>query len=105
MLWGLPAANVRNGIIRGYKLFVQARGGEETTMNITSSNTQAFIIGGLQPATAYTVSILAYTAAGDGPRSIRLTTVTRTRKTQTYSTIIIAMCLILNFETQYLNLC
>ena len=75
----MPASNVRNGIIRGYKLFVQARGGEETSMNITNNNTQAFIIGGLQPGTAYTVSILAYTAAGNGPRSIRLTTVTRTR--------------------------
>ena len=86
VLWGLPAPNVRNGIIRGYKLFVQASGGEETSTNITNNNTQAFIICGLQPRTAYTVSILAYTAVGDGPRSIRLTTVTRTCKTQTYNT-------------------
>ena len=85
VLWGLPASNVRNGIIRGYKLFVQARGGQETTMNITNNNTEAFIISGLQPRTAYTVSILAYTAVGDGPRSIRLTTVTRTCKIQTYN--------------------
>ena len=81
-LWGLPARNVRNGIIRGYKLFVQAKGREERTMNITNSSTQAYIISGLQPRTAYTISVLAYNAAGDGPRSIRLTTITRTRKIQ-----------------------
>lgn len=50
-------------------------------MNVTNNSTQAYIIGGLLPRTAYTVSILAYTAAGDGPRSLHLTVVTRTRKT------------------------
>ena len=88
-LWGLPASNVRNGIIRGYRLFVQASGGDEMIMNITNSNTQAFIVGGLQSRTAYTVSILAYTAAGDGPRSIRLTTTTSTRKIQAHACSII----------------
>ena len=55
------------------------------TINVTDNSTQAYIIGGLQPRTAYTVSILAYTAAGSGPRSIHLTVVTRTRKIQSYS--------------------
>lgn len=54
-------------------------------INITNSYTQAYIIGGLQPRTAYSVSILAYTAAGNGPRSIHLTVLTRTRKIQTYT--------------------
>lgn len=103
-LWGLPALNVRNGIIRGYKLFVQIGASDEVTMNITSNNTQAYIIGGLQPRTAYTVSILAYTAAGDGPRSVRLTTVTRICKIQTsyyYQSVTVCMITIVLLRFHY----
>ena len=56
-------------------------------INITNNNTQAYIVGGLQPRTAYTISVLAYTTVGDGPRSIHLTVVTRTRKIQYYTLI------------------
>lgn len=73
--WELPAFNVRNGIIRGYKLFVQI--GRMNVRNITIRNngTLAYIVSGLQRATAYTLSVLAYTVA-DGPKSIHLTVVT-----------------------------
>ena len=67
---------MRNGIIRGYKLFVQSSG-RDIIRNITITNNQtlAYIVGGLERATPYTFSILAYTVA-DGPRSIHLTAVT-----------------------------
>ena len=71
--WDLPPADDRGGIILGYKLFIQStNGGAEWTINITDNST-VFIVGGLQPDTAYILSVLAYTSVGDGPWSIRLT--------------------------------
>lgn len=67
---------MRNGFIRGYKLFVQTRDGTTVkSITIPDNETMAYIVGGLQRATAYTFSILAFTVA-DGPRSIHLTAVT-----------------------------
>ena len=75
--WGLPPYNSRGGIIRGYKLFIQqASGGQERTITIPNNTTEGYIVGGLTPATHYRFSALAYTSAGDGPRSIRLTVAT-----------------------------
>ena len=74
-LWELPAIDVRNGIIRGYKLFVQSSGRDIRNITIPNNQTLAYIVSGLQRATLYTFSILAYTVA-DGPRSIFLTATT-----------------------------
>ena len=73
--WGLPLWNLRNGIIRGYKLFVQQQGRQERMINIVGNDTTEYIVSGLEPGTAYIVSALAYTV-GDGPRSIHLTVLT-----------------------------
>ena len=74
--WNLPLRQLRNGIIRGYKLFVQQqRGRQERMINIAGSGTTEYIVSGLEPGTAYIVSALAYTV-GDGPRSIHLTVLT-----------------------------
>lgn len=73
--WDLPLSTLRNGIIRGYKLFVQREGGDEVTFNIKGNETDSYTVTGRQPNTAYVVSILAYTVE-DGPRSIHLTAVT-----------------------------
>ena len=74
--WNLPLRQLRNGIIRGYKLFVQQqRGRQERIINIAGSGTTEYIVSGLEPGTAYVVSALAYTV-GDGPRSIHLTVLT-----------------------------
>ena len=77
--WDLPGRYERNGIIRGYRLFVLTGDLVVKVINITNNNTLVYIIGGLEPSTAYTVSMLAYTVA-DGPKSIHLTAVTRSRK-------------------------
>ena len=75
-MWELPAPNQRSGFIRGYRLFVQNTGGDIIrNITITNSETLAYVVGGLQRATPYTFSILAYTVA-DGPRSIYLTAIT-----------------------------
>lgn len=73
--WQLPPFNGRNGVIRGYKLFYSQDGGQEVSVNITSNETLTYIVGGLQPNTAYTFSVLAYTVA-DGPKGIHLVAVT-----------------------------
>ena len=77
VLYNLPQFEVRNGIIRGFKIFAeQADGsGNEFVYNVTDNTTLSYIAGGLKPATAYIFSILAYTVA-DGPRSIHLTAIT-----------------------------
>ena len=41
-------------------------------INISSSTTDVYVVGGLQIATSYRVSMLAYTNAGDGPRTNHL---------------------------------
>jgi hypothetical protein len=73
--WELPSTNLRNGFIRGYRLFVLSGGRSVRNITIPDNTTLGYIVGGLQRATAYTFSVLAYTVA-DGPRSIHLTTIT-----------------------------
>ncbi len=70
----------RNGVIRGFKLFVQpTAGGEEMLFNVTGNQTTEFIATNLTAETEYVVSVLAYTI-GDGPRSIHLTVITNTEE-------------------------
>ena len=85
--WDLPGINVRNGFIRGYKLFVQTRDGTTVrTITIPDNDTMAYIVGGLKSATPYTFSILAYTVA-DGPRSVYLTAITFRKITTRFITV------------------
>ena len=71
--WDLPPIDFRGGFILGYKLFIQStNGGAERTIDITDNST-VYVVEGLQPATEYRLSVLAYTSVGDGPRSIHLT--------------------------------
>ena len=78
--WGLPLPNNRNGVIRGFKLFVQpSAGGEEQLYNIMGNDTTQIMVSNLTGNTEYILSILAYTV-GDGPRSIFLTVTTNTEE-------------------------
>ena len=70
----------RNGVIRGFKLFVQpALGGEEMLFEVVGNQTTEFIVSNLTASTEYVVSALAYTV-GDGPRSIHLTVTTNSEE-------------------------
>ena len=74
----LPTIDSRNGIIRGFKIFVEEAGsgdGSEMVIDVVGNSTLAYIVTGLKPATAYVFSMLAYTVA-DGPRGIHLTAIT-----------------------------
>ena len=74
--WDQPLLSLRNGNIRGYKLFVQPRGGSEREIDIPVNTTLgvSYIIRDLRPRTVYIISVLAYTTGEmRGPRSIHLT--------------------------------
>ena len=75
--YDLPPLDSRNGIIRGYKIFVEEAGGDgsEMVIDVMDNSSLAYIVKGLKPATAYVFSMLAYTV-GDGPRGIHLTAIT-----------------------------
>lgn len=95
--WRLPIFGDRNGVIRGYVVFVQpSAGGEELAMNITGNQTTEFIIENLTPSTSYIVSVLAHTV-GNGPRTIHLTVTTNPENIckckQPYSPSPLAICL------------
>ena len=82
------ATNFRNGIIRGYKLFVQRQGGEEMTINIEGNDTDSYTLTGLLPTTAYIISALAYTV-GDGPGVFTLLP-SQHPQVNTFSTVILS---------------
>ena len=73
--WNTPSFSQRNGLIRGYKLFVQRVGGNEQEIDVNYTNYEiSYVVNDLLPDTAYVVSVLAYTMVGlEGPRSIHLT--------------------------------
>ena len=74
--WGLPVDTFRNGIIRGYKLFIKQQGTiDDTVITVLDNSTTEYIITGLTANTAYVCSMLAFTVA-DGPRTIHLTAIT-----------------------------
>ena len=71
--WQLPPADSRNGIIRGFKLFINRKksGDKPDVQLIDVSQTSVYtkIVTGLQESTEYELQVLAYTSAGDGPKS------------------------------------
>ena len=72
--WQLPSADSNNGIIRGFKLFYKKRGsgGSENTELINDGNTFTKTVSGLLIYTEYEFQVLAFTSAGDGPKSSKL---------------------------------
>ena len=69
--WQLPPANSRNGIIKGFKLFYQKKSfaGSATSLTIDSRSTLKRVFTGLDKYTEYEFQVLAFTSAGDGPKS------------------------------------
>ncbi|CAH3116195.1 unnamed protein product [Pocillopora meandrina] len=69
--WLLPPVNSRHGIIKGFKLFYKRKGSYDsaTSLNIRGGATQSKIVTGLDKYTEYELQVLAFTSAGDGPKS------------------------------------
>ena len=75
-LWQLPPTGFRNGIIKGFKLFIQRKGsGDKPNVQlVNASNALVYTknVTGLKESTEYELQVLAYTSAGDGPNSFVL---------------------------------
>ncbi|XP_022805720.1 neogenin-like [Stylophora pistillata] len=69
--WQLPPVGSRNGIIKGFKLFYKKRGSKVSTTVLPIDNGTALStdVSGLDIYTEYEFEVLAFTSAGDGPKS------------------------------------
>ncbi|XP_077331204.1 receptor-type tyrosine-protein phosphatase delta isoform X17 [Lithobates pipiens] len=74
VFWRSPVPNKQHGQIRGYQVhYVRMENGESKgppmLKDIMLADAQEMIISGLQPETAYAITVTAYTTKGDGARS------------------------------------
>ncbi|XP_059098877.1 tyrosine-protein phosphatase Lar-like isoform X3 [Tigriopus californicus] len=73
--WDPPSDKDRNGVIRGYQIYVQPKNTESLyyqmplRFNTGSSDVTSFNVTNLQPDTRYVVQVAALTRKGDGTRS------------------------------------
>ncbi|XP_065308715.1 protein sidekick isoform X2 [Dermacentor albipictus] len=67
--WAPPAESERNGELLGYKIFYKAEGDAEEAMEAVPATPTAYTITDLRRFTKYSVQLLAFNPAGDGPRS------------------------------------
>ena len=71
--WRLPPKDSRNGIIRGFKLFINKKGSGDRPdvqfIDVSNASVYKKTVTGLQGSTEYELQVLAYTSAGDGPKS------------------------------------
>ena len=72
-LWGQLPTGSRNGVIKGFKLFINRKGSEDKPnihlVNASNSPVYRKKVTGLQESTEYKLQVLAFTSAGDGPKS------------------------------------
>ena len=88
--WQLPPADSRNGIIIGFKLFYKKRGsaGAATTVTINNGTALSKDVTGLDVYTEYEFEVLAFTSAGDGPRSSPVVFVGTTKDGENFKTML-----------------
>ncbi|CAI5798873.1 receptor-type tyrosine-protein phosphatase S isoform X9 [Podarcis lilfordi] len=72
--WRSPLQNRQHGQIRGYQVhYIRMENGEASGLpqikDVMLADAQEMIIAGLQPETAYSITVAAYTMKGDGARS------------------------------------
>lgn len=70
--WQLPPKDFRHGIIKGFKLFYKKKGfagSINTMLLIEDEKARTKNVTGLDKYTEYELQVLAFTSAGDGPRS------------------------------------
>ncbi|XP_068728102.1 uncharacterized protein [Montipora capricornis] len=71
--WKLPPVHSRNGIIKGFKLFINKKGSSDKPdlqlIDVSNASVYTKTVTGLQESTKYELQVLAHTSAGDGPKS------------------------------------
>ena len=69
--WDLPPADSINGIIKGFTLFYKKKSpaGSSTNEITVGKSVRTEDVTGLEKYTEYEFQVLAFTSAGDGPKS------------------------------------
>lgn len=67
--WAPPPESERNGELLGYKIFYKVENDSEEMMEAVPATPTAYTITDLRRFTKYTIQLLAFNPAGDGPRS------------------------------------
>lgn len=67
--WAPPPEDERNGELLGYKIFYKAEEDSEEAMEAVPATPAAYTLTDLRRFTRYSVQLLAFNPAGDGPRS------------------------------------
>ena len=69
--WQLSPADSKRQIIKGFKLLYKRKGfgGLPTKLTINGSETRTYYATGLDENTEYEFQLLAFSLAGDGPKS------------------------------------
>ena len=69
--WKLPSVQSRPGIVLGFKLYYKKTGssGLPNTLTIRNESIGTVDVTGLDKYTEYEFQVLAFTSAGDGPKS------------------------------------
>ena len=69
--WQLPPEYARHGNITGFKLFYKEKDSVGSSLNLTINDGGSYTkdITGLSRYTEYEFKVLAFTSAGDGPKS------------------------------------
>ena len=69
--WQLPPVDSRHGNITGFKLYFKRKGSDDssTLLLIDSGSVLFKTVTGLDKFTEYAFQVLAFTSAGNGPKS------------------------------------
>ena len=69
--WQLPPVDSRKGDVTGFKLYFKRKGSDDssTILFIDGASILTKTVTGLDMFTEYELQVLAFTSAGDGPKS------------------------------------
>ena len=67
--WDEVDSQLKNGVIKGYKIFYTSQGEEERFEDIDDATVSQKLLNDLFANTWYNISMVAYTSVGDGIRS------------------------------------
>ena len=67
--WDEVDSQLKNGVIKGYKIFHKSEAEEERFVDIDDATVSQKLLNNLFANTWYNISMVAYTSVGDGIRS------------------------------------
>ena len=67
--WDEVDSQLKNGVIKGYKIYYKSEAEEERFVDIDDATVSQKLLNNLFANTWYNISMVAYTSVGDGIRS------------------------------------